>query len=203
MTQIGNMLTSTPSTHSNPSTSNNTQKTQGKDADDFSKKMNQKEKPKDKKELCDEKEEKTPLSQLYQTATTGDAKTIVKTQNIAKTQIIDKIEQISNQLDIQAVKDTKEVKVQFGKDLLANTEVTIKKTDNNTMTLEFSTSSVDSLELINKGKSALQDVLAKKFDGNIDISVQSNENMSDNQDRSSKGEYFDENENENEKQDKK
>ncbi len=188
-------ITPSPSSAMPPpsgSNQNSSTQTDSKDANKFSDEMDKKGK-KTEKNKSDGKGEATQggtseLAQLFQTAGPG------KVQTVAKSDMVGKAEQVAAQIDAQNAASTKEVKVHFGKDLLPETSVTIKKVDGG-LKLEFTTTSSESSNFLKNGAEALKTALSQKIDGDIDVSV-TNEagGMSDHDQQNSKGTYLNEDE---------
>ena len=83
----------------------------------------------------------------------------------------DKINKIVDRVMVAEAGATKEVKVEFNKDFLPGTEVTIRK-DGGKINVEFNTSSNDSFNFLSKGEQALAEGLKNKLGDNVSVDIQ-------------------------------
>ncbi|CAM3692687.1 type III secretion HpaP family protein [Parendozoicomonas haliclonae] len=89
--------------------------------------------------------------------------------------MIDKIEKIADRIMVSNAADVKQVKVDFKDGVLPGTEVMIRKDATGKLQIEFTTTSADSFNFLNKGEQALMDTLTRKMGGyvSVDIKMQS------------------------------
>ena len=86
--------------------------------------------------------------------------------------MVDKIDKIVDKIMVSSAGDVKAVKVDFKNDMLPGTEMMIRKdATTGKMTIEFTTTSAESFNFLNKGEQALMDTLNKKVGGDIEVNI--------------------------------
>ncbi|MTI14268.1 type III secretion HpaP family protein [Sansalvadorimonas verongulae] len=93
-------------------------------------------------------------------------------QPVDNKQMVDKIDKIVDKIMVSSAGDVKAVKVDFKNDMLPGTEMMIRKdATTGKMTIEFTTTSAESFNFLNKGEQALMDTLNKKMGGDIEVNI--------------------------------
>ena len=98
-------------------------------------------------------------------------------QSVDNKQMVDRIDKIVDKIMVSNAADVKAVKVEFKDGVLPGTEVMIRKDAAGKLTVEFTTTSTESFNFLNKGEQSLVDTLNKKMgnDVTVDIKMQGNE----------------------------
>ncbi|WP_281645581.1 type III secretion HpaP family protein [Parendozoicomonas sp. Alg238-R29] len=92
-------------------------------------------------------------------------------QGVDNKQMVDKIDKIVDKIMVSNASDVKAVKVDFKNDMLPGTEMMIRKDATGKMSIEFTTTSAESFNFLNKGEQALMDTLNKKMGGDIEVNI--------------------------------
>ncbi len=106
--------------------------------------------------------------------------------------IIDRIEKIADKIMISNAADVKTIKVDFKDGILPGTEVLIRKDAAGKLQIEFTTTSTESFNFLNKGEQTLVDTLNRKIGGDItvDIKMQGGDSGQDTGDGRSREQYL-------------
>ncbi len=109
-------------------------------------------------------------------------------------EMLDKINKIADKIMVSNAQDVKAVKVDFNNSVLPGTEVMIRKDATGKLHIDFTTTSAESFNFLNKGEQALMDTLNRKIGGDIavDIKMQGGGADQDTGDGRSREQYFDE-----------
>ena len=94
-----------------------------------------------------------------------------ETQGVDNKAMIDKIDKIANKIMVSSAQDVKAVKVDFNNSVLPGTEVMIRKDATGKLHIDFTTSSAESFNFLNKGEQALMDTLNRKIGGDISVDI--------------------------------
>ncbi|MCL6271702.1 hypothetical protein M3P05_17425 [Sansalvadorimonas sp. 2012CJ34-2] len=92
-------------------------------------------------------------------------------QGVENKAMIDKIDKIADKIMVSNAQDVKAVKVDFNNSVLPGTEVMIRKDATGKLNIEFTTTSADSFNFLNKGEQALMDTLNRKIGGDISVDI--------------------------------
>lgn len=93
-------------------------------------------------------------------------------QGVDNKQMAEKIDKIVDKIMVSNAADVKAVKVDFKSDVLPGTEMMIRKdATTGKMTIEFTTTSAESFNFLNKGEQALMDTLNKKVGGDVEVNI--------------------------------
>ena len=93
-------------------------------------------------------------------------------QGVDNKQMAEKIDKIVDKIMVSNAADVKAVKVDFKSDVLPGTEMMIRKdATTGKMTIEFTTTSAESFNFLNKGEQALMDSLNKKMGGDVEVNI--------------------------------
>ena len=121
-------------------------------------------------------------------------------QGVDNKQMIDRIEKIADKIMVSSAADVKAVKVDFKEGILPGTEVMIRKDAAGKLQIEFTTTSAESFNFLNKGEQSLVDTLNRKLgsDVSVDIKMQGGGADQDTGDGRSREQFFSEDEQDNE-----
>ena len=92
-------------------------------------------------------------------------------QGVDNKAMIDKIDKIADKIMVSNAQDVKAVKVDFNNGVLPGTEVMIRKDAAGKLSIEFTTTSAESFNFLNKGEQALMDTLNRKIGGDISVDI--------------------------------
>ncbi len=117
--------------------------------------------------------------------------------------MIDKIDKIADKIMVSTAADVKTVKIDFKDGVLPGTEVMIRKDAAGKLQIDFTTTSADSFNFLNKGEQALMDTLNRKMDGDVTVNIkmQGSGAEGDTGDGRSREEYMAEDEDDKDKKD--
>ena len=120
--------------------------------------------------------------------------TVAASQAADSSQMVEKMNAVADKIMVSTAADVKAVKVNFNNNVLPGTEVMIRKDGAGQLSLEFTTTSTDSFNLISRGEQALVETLNRKMGSevSIDIKMQGRDGDSDTGDGRSREQYVSE-----------